>query len=272
MTVEATVRPVFGPAAVGVEILAVAGRRLRHLMRAPTRVMGVALGPLVSIVMLGYLFQNSITLPSGGSYTEYLFAGAAIQVGLAGVGPTAIAVATDLRSGLIARFRTLPIARSAVLLGHTLADLVVGIVSLAIVTGVGLLIGWRPHAGALAILGGFAVIAAFIFVMLWVGVLFAMLMRNVESISAVSPFVVIVLPFLSNAFLVPQNMPALIRPVAEWNPVSAVTTVCRRLWGNTAVDASLSTAHANLVIVVSFTVIFIGCLAVSLRRFRTAGA
>jgi ABC transporter DrrB family efflux protein len=268
----ATVRPVSGPGAVAVEILAVTGRRLRHLMRAPTRVMGVALGPLVSMVMLGYLFQRSITLPSGGDYAEYLFAGAAVQVGLAGVGPTAIAVAVDLRSGLIARFRTLPMARSAVLLGHTLADLVVGIVSLGIVTGVGLLLGWRTHSGLLPTLAGFGLIAVFVFVMLWVGVLFAMLMSGVESISATTPFVVIVLPFLSNAFLAPANMPAVIRPIAEWNPVSAVTTLCRRLWGNDATGSGVAADHAGLVLAVSLSVILLASSTISLRRFRTAGA
>jgi ABC-2 type transport system permease protein len=258
--------------AYAVEVIAVAGRWLRHLLRAPARVMGVTLGPLVSLVMLGYLFRDSIHLPVGGGYADYLFPGAAMQVGLAGVGPTAVAVAVDLRSGLIARLRSLPIARSAVLLGHTLADLLVGLLSLAVVSCVGLLVGWRPHAGAGGVLAGFAVLAVFTFVMLWVGVLLAMLLGSVESISAVAPFVVLVLPFLSNAFLAPATMPAAIRPIAQWNPVSAVTTVCRRLWGNDGIPDGSPTTHAGLVIVVSLTLVFAGCLAISLRRFRTAGA
>jgi ABC-type multidrug transport system permease subunit len=102
-------------------------------------------------------------------------------------------------------------------------------------------------------------------------VLLAMLLGSVESISAVSPFVVLVLPFLSNAFLAPATMPAAIRPIAEWNPVSAVTTVCRQLWGNDAIPDGSLTAHAWLVTVVSLTLVGTGCVAISLRRFRTAG-
>ncbi|MFE4966414.1 ABC transporter permease [Streptomyces sp. NPDC056660] len=260
-------------AALVTEISAVTGRRLRHLRRAPARVLGVALSPLVSMVMLGYLFRDSITLPGGGTYGEYVFAGGAVQVALACVGPTAISVALDLHGGMTDRFRSLPISRSAVLFGHTLADLLVGLLGLAVVTGAGLLLGWRPHTGPWSVLAGFALIGAFIYVMLWLGVLFALTLRNVETISVITPFVVIVLPFLSNAFLASQNIPSLIRPVAEWNPVSAVIACCRRLWGNPASSGGTFPAdHPWVVVAVSLGLLLALCSLVSLRRYRTAGA
>ncbi|MER7702086.1 ABC transporter permease [Kitasatospora sp. NPDC097605] len=262
-----------GLRAVLAEVGAVAGRRLRHLGRAPGRVIGVALSPLVSMVMLGYLFRDAVTLPGGGDYAEYVFAGGAVQVGLAVVGPTAVSVAVDLRSGLVDRFRSLPISRSAVLFGHTLADLLVGVLGLAVVTAAGLLLGWRPRAGILSALGGFGLIVVFAYVMLWVGVLLATTLRAVETISVVTPFIVVVLPFLSNAFLAPQDMPAAIRPVAEWNPVSAVIAACREAWGNPAPAAGgFPAEHPAVVLAVSLGVLFTICSAVSLHRYRTAGS
>ncbi|MFE1554084.1 ABC transporter permease [Streptomyces sp. NPDC058734] len=259
-------------AALFTEVTAVTGRRLRHLRRAPARVLGVALSPLVSMIMLGYLFRDSIDLPAGGAYGEYVFAGGAVQVALACVGPTAVSVALDLQGGMTDRFRSLPISRHAVLVGHTFADLLVGLLGLAIVTGCGLLLGWRPHTGPAAVVGGFALIAVFVYVMLWLGVLFALTLRNVETISVITPFVVIVLPFLSNAFLAPQNIPSLIRPVAEWNPVSAVIACCRRLWGNPAATAggSFPADHPWVVVWVSLGLLFAFCSLVSFRRYRTA--
>jgi len=252
------------------EILAIAGRRLRHLRRAPGRFLGVTLNPMVSMLVLGYLFQRSISIPGGGDYQEFLFAGVAVQVGLAGVGPTAIAVASDLKGGLIDRFRSLPISRTSVLFGHTLADLLVGLAGLVVVTLFGTLIGWQPHTGILSTIGGFVVVAAFIYVMVWVGVLLGMASKSLETIDSISSLVVVVLPFLSSAFLSPRYLPEWLRPVAEWNPISAVTTACRQLWGNPgATGDGFPSTNAALVVTVSLGVLFVAAALQSLRRYRT---
>ncbi|MEU4985641.1 ABC transporter permease [Streptomyces sp. NPDC021969] len=253
----------------GTEVLAVLGRRLRRLRRGPGRAIGVVLNPLVSMVLLGYLFRDAITLPAGGSYVEYVFAGGAVQVGLACVGPTAVSMAMDLQGGIVDRFRSLPISRSAVPLGHTAADFLVALAALAVTTGAGLLLGWRSHTGPLPTLAGFALVAVFTYVMLWLGVLLAMTLRSIETISVVAPFIVVVLPFLSSAFLSPQTMPGAIRPIAEWNPVSAVIAACRDLWGNPATTSpGFVGEHPLIVVAVTLGVLFAACLALSLRRFR----
>jgi ABC transporter DrrB family efflux protein len=260
-----------GPAATVTEILAVAGRRLRHLRRAPGRFIGITMNPLVSMIVLGYLFQRSISIPGGGSYQEFLFAGAAIQVGLAGVGPTAIAVASDLKGGLIDRFRSLPISRCSVLFGHTFADFLVSMLGLGVITVFGLLVGWRSHAGIVGTLGGFAVIAVFIYVMLWLGVLLGMASKSLETIDSISSLVVVVLPFVSSAFLSTANLPGWLRPVAEWNPISAVATACRQLWGNPgATGGSFPTENAAVVVVVTLGLLLVLTSMQSLRRYRTA--
>lgn len=256
-----------------VEVLAIVGRRLRHLRRAPGRFIGISLNPLVSMLVLGYLFQKSIVIPGGGSYQEYLFAGAAIQVGLAGVGPTAIAVAADLRGGMIDRFRSLPISRSAVLTGHSIADLLISLAGLVVVTGVGLLLGWRAHHGFLPALAGFGVLAAFLYAMIWLGVLLGMSMRSLESIDSVSTLVVVVFPFLSNAFLSAENLPGWLRPIAEWNPVSAVATACRNLWGNpSTTSGGFPAEHPSIVVVVTLGLLFAVTTLISLRSYRTRTA
>lgn len=261
------------PYALLVEAFAVAGRRLRQLRRAPARLLGVTLSPLVSLVVFGYLFENSIVIAGGGNYQEYLFAGAAVQVGLAGIDPTGIAVAVDRQSGLMDRLRSMPIFRSAVLIGHTLADLVVGLMSLGIVTLVGLFLGWRPQTGVMATVAGFALVAVFIYVMLWVGVLFGMTMKNPESISSIAQFMVILLPFLSNAFLSARSVPELMRPVVEWNPLSVVMTSCRHLWGNVPEGSvEFSSGYSAIAVIVTLAVLLVVVSSISLRRFRTVSA
>lgn len=269
----ATVAPAAAAGRWLAEVGALTGRRLRHLRRAPARVLGVALSPLVSLFLLGYLFRGALTIPSGGSYAEYLFAGAAVQVALAGLGPTAIAVAVDLRSGAIDRFRSLPIGRATVLVGHVAADLLIGLLALAVVAGVGLALGWRSHTGPVPTLAGFGLVAAFIVVMLWVGVLFAVCMRTIESISAVTPFLVIVLPFLSNAFVDPRSVPGPLRALVSWNPLSALVTACRQLWGNpAATDTGWAGQHPVPVLAGTLAVLLVVSVAVSLRRFGNRGA
>ncbi|GAA3283536.1 ABC transporter permease [Dactylosporangium vinaceum] len=261
------------PIAFAVEVAAVVGRRLRHLYRTPARFIGVTLNPLVSMIVLGYLFKQSIVIPGGGSYQEYLFAGVAIQVGLAGVGPTAVAVATDMSRGLVDRLRSLPISRSAFLVGHTIADLLIGLLGLAVVTGFGVLIGWRTHASLLAVVAGFAVLAVFIYVMLWVGVLLGMSMKDAESVDSIAPLIVVVLPFLSSAFLAADNLPRWLAPVAAWNPLSTVTHVLRTLWGNpTSASSRWVTDHAGAVSLVSLGLLFAVACWVSVRRYRSTEA
>ncbi|MFE0171832.1 ABC transporter permease [Streptomyces sp. NPDC059002] len=255
-----------------VETLAVAGRRLRHLRRSPGRFLGITLNPLLTMLVLGFLLEKSLSVPGGGSYQEYIFAGAAVQGGLAGVGPTAIAVASDLKGGIIDRFRSLPLTRSSVLLGHTFADFLVGLAGLVVVTGFGLLLGWRPHTDTGGFLLGFALLAAFSYVMLWVGVLFGLASRSLETISAVTPLVVTVLPFLSSAFLVPRNLPAGLRTVAEWNPVSAVAQACRELWGNPVAHGSgFPAQHPLPVVALTLGAALLAAATLALRRYGTAG-
>jgi ABC-2 type transport system permease protein len=267
-TATEAVRSVTPTAWAVTEIRTIARRRLVRLRRAPGRLVGVIMNPIIVLVAFGYLLGGSMVLPGGSSYSEYIFAGGLMQVGLAGISPTAIAIAMDLRSGLIDRLRSLPISRSAVLVGNTLGDLAMGVLGMVVVAGAGYLLGWRTHSGLLSTLAGFAAVIVFIYAMVWVGVLLGLLWRNLETIESVSGLIAVAFSFLSAGFIAPERMPALIRPVAEWNPVSAVVTVCRELWGNPQSERGYPVASSWLVVVVSLAAVLLVTSVLSVRRYR----
>lgn len=253
------------------ETAALVGRRFSHVRAAPGRLVGLVMNPLVIMIAVGYLFTDAIVLPAGTeSYLDFLMAGVAIQVGLASIGPTAISVSSDVQRGLMDRFRSLPMSRSAVLLAHSLADLAIGAVALLAVLGTGLAIGWRPDAGIGGVLAGAGLVLAFVYVMVWVGIAIGLAMKQAESIDSVGALVLVVCSFLSSAILSPSAFPAWVRPVAEWNPVSAVATLCRELWG-VPVEAtgSFPSEHPWVVVALTFGVLLVGSAALSLRRYAS---
>ncbi|MFF4398369.1 ABC transporter permease [Streptomyces sp. NPDC001480] len=255
------------------DVLALAGRHLTHLRRSPGRLVLVTMNPLVMLIAVGYLFRASMHVPGGVAYEDFIMAGIAIQVGLTSVGPTAIGVAVDLQHGLVDRFRSLPIAPASVLLGRTLSDLCVGAVSLTAVSLVGLAVGWRPHDGVLRTAAGFAVLLAFVYTMLWVGVLLGTTQKNVESIDGTGALVLVVFSFLSNAYVSVSGLPGWLRPVAEWNPVTSVITTCRRLWGNDPAGAAgggFPAHHPGLVTAITLTTMLLLSVLGSVRGFNRA--
>ncbi|MET7704205.1 ABC transporter permease [Streptomyces sp. NPDC005485] len=255
------------------DTLALAGRHLTHLRRSPGRLVLVTMNPLVMLIAIGYLFRNSMNVPGGVAYEDFIMAGIAIQVGLTSVGPTAIGVALDLQHGLVDRFRSLPIAPSSVLIGRTLSDLFVGVVSLTAVSLVGLGVGWRPHEGLLRTAAGFGVLLAFIYTMLWVGILLGTTQKNVEAIDGTGALVLVVFSFLSNAYVGVGGLPGWLRPVAEWNPVTSVITTCRRLWGNDPAGAAgggFPSHHPGLVTAITLSALLVIAVAGSVRGFRRA--
>jgi ABC-2 type transport system permease protein len=255
------------------DTLALAGRHLTHLRRSPGRLVLVTMNPLVMLIAIGYLFRESMKIPGGVAYEDFIMAGIAIQVGLTSVGPTAIGVALDLRHGLVDRFRSLPIAPSSVLIGRTLSDLFVGAVSLTAVSLVGLGVGWRPHEGLLRTAAGFGVLLAFIYTMLWVGILLGTTQKNIEAIDGTGALVLVVFSFLSNAYVGVGGLPGWLRPVAEWNPVTSVITTCRRLWGNDPAGAAgggFPAHHPGLVTAITLSALLVIAVFGSVRGFRRA--
>ncbi len=254
----------------GTQWAALTGRRLRHVLSAPGRLVGVVMNPLVMLIAVGYLFKDAIKLPPGSTdYLGFLMPGVLLQVGLAGVGPTAITVSADVRSGLMDRFRSMPLSRSAVLGAHLLADTLVGLGALAVVALTGTLLGWRLHAGAGALLAGTGLLVLFVMAMVSLGMLLGLSMRRAESIDSVGALVLVVCTFLSSLILDPARLPAWIRPVSQWNPVSLVVDQCRRWWG-VPVSPHYSAELPAVLLVGGLLTLVLLQMLVAVRGFRPA--
>jgi ABC transporter DrrB family efflux protein len=212
--------------------LVITWRNLKRVPRIPELAIFAILQSIIFVLLFSFVFGGAIQLPDGGSYREFLLPGIFAQtVAFASV-TTAIGMCDDLNKGIIDRFRSLPMARSAVLSGRTLSDVVYNAGILVVLMLSGLAVGWRVHSSIAEFLAGVGLLLLFTYVMSWVGVFMGLSVPTVEVANQVGFTVVFPLTFLSNVFVPPQTLPNWLRPVAEWNPVSALTAAIRQLWGN----------------------------------------
>jgi ABC-2 type transport system permease protein len=207
-------------------------RNLRRVPRIPELWIYAILQSIMFVLLFAYVFGGAIPLPGGGSYTEYLMPGIFAQTIAFAAATTAITMTYDLSKGIIDRFRSLPMARSAVLSGRTIADVVYNGGILGVLMLSGLVVGWRVHTGIPEFLAGVALLLLFAFAMAWIGVWLGLSVSTPEATQQLSFTVLFPLTFLSNVFVPTQTLPDWLRPIAEWNPVSALTAATRQLWGN----------------------------------------
>jgi ABC-2 type transport system permease protein len=178
-------------------------------------------------------------VPGGGSYREYLMPGLFAMTSVIGLLPSALMVSKDVAEGVVDRFRSMPMARSAVPFGRTLADLLTGSIGLAIMVTIGLLAGWRAHEGIASAAAAFGLVTLLRYSLSWGGVFMGLSMRP-ETVDSVVPLVFPV-TMISNSFVPTAGMPGWLRATADWNPVSALVAACRQLFGNPGAAA----AHAS---------------------------
>jgi ABC transporter DrrB family efflux protein len=207
-------------------------RSIARIRREPETLGDVTFMPVIFILMFAYVFGGAIVLPGRGSYHEYLIGGM-LGMGLAQTAPgVAVALVTDMSTGLIDRFRSLPMSRWAVLTARSIAELLTQIIGAAVVVGVGLAIGWRVHTGAADVAEAFALSLLFGYAFTWAGVCLGMALRSPEAAQQTGFIIFLPLTFVSSAFVPTQGMPGWLQPVAEWNPMSALAAACRHLFGN----------------------------------------
>jgi ABC-2 type transport system permease protein len=211
--------------------LVLARRNLAHVRQVPEKLIDVTLQPLVFILLFAYVFGGVIKVPDGG-YREYLGAGVLVQTLAFGLMAPAMAIATDLTEGIVDRFRTLPMARSAYLFGHLLAELAAATIALVVMVASGLVVGWRIHADMPHALAGFGVLFLFATAMLWIGTLLGLLVRSPDAVTGLAFITIFPLTFLANAFVPAAGLPDGLQTLAEWNPISAVIAAVRTLFGN----------------------------------------
>jgi len=249
-------------------------RSIARIRREPETLSEVTIQPVMFVLMFAYVFGGAIAIPGGGNYHEYLIGGM-LGMSLAQTAPgTAVAVVSDMSTGLIDRFRSLPMSRAAVLTARTIADLLTQVIGAAVVAGVGLAIGWRVHTGPADVVEAFALALLFGYAFTWAGVCLGMVLRSPEAAQQSGFVIFLPLTFISSAFVPTQGMPGWLQPVAEWNPMSSLAAACRQLFGNPN-PASLVNAwpaqHAELAVICWS----VGMLAVfaplAVRLYRNKG-
>jgi len=245
------------------DIAGVAKRNLLRIMRTPQLILIGALQPALLLVLFRYVLGGAIRVP-GGSYVDYVVPAIFIEAVLIGGMTTSIGLAQDLKSGIIDRFRSLPMARSAVLAGRTLADLTRSLLSLAIMVGLGVLVGFRFHADAGSIIAGMAVIIAFGYAFSWVYAAIGLATKDPETaqIAGILPF--FVLMFASNAIVPVATMPSWLQGFAKNQPLSVTVSAVRALLeGGPA-------AHWVWQSLTWSAGIFLVFFAIALRLYRTS--
>jgi ABC-2 type transport system permease protein/oleandomycin transport system permease protein len=204
-------------------------RNLRRIPRAPDLLVGFTLQPVMFVLLFNYVFAGAIKTP-GHSYTDFLIPGLIVQTMFFGGFVTAIGLSDDLKKGLIDRFRSLPMSRSAVLAGRTLADVATNLLQLAVIIGTALIIGFGFDASALEIVGGIALMLLFGYAFSWVFASFALVSSSAEAAQAIGFIVIFPLTFISSAFVPIETLPDGLRQFAEVNPFTVAVDAMRALW------------------------------------------
>jgi ABC transporter DrrB family efflux protein len=209
----------------------VAKRNVIKIKRVPEVLVFVLLSPIMFVLLFVYVFGQSIEIP-GGSYQEFLMAGIFAQTCLFGATFTGAGLADDMQKGIIDRFRSLPMTRSAVVVGRTGSDVIYNVLSIFIMSVTGLIVGWRIHSSALDAALGYLLLLLFAYAFSWVMAYVALLVPSVEVINNASFMVIFPLTFVANTFVPVENLPGPLQTFAEWNPVSTVTQAAREQFGN----------------------------------------
>ena len=263
-------RPAYALTDTGVMI----ARSLRRSVRDPEAFITALALPVTLMLLFVYVFGGAFNagVKAGGGYVNYVVPGLIVLCAGFGAGTTAVAVATDMSTGIVDRFRSMPIAASTVLAGQVVASVARNLLATALVIGAGLAVGWRPTGGPLAWLAAIGLIVLFIAALSWLAACFGLLVGSPEAANGAT-FILMFIPYLSTAFVPADTMTRVLRPVAANQPFTPLIEAMRGLWmGHTSTGASAG--HEALLAVGYFGAILVlaAALAGWLFRHRTAAA
>jgi ABC-type polysaccharide/polyol phosphate export permease len=210
----------------------VAKRNLIKIKRVPDILIWTTMSPIMFVLLFGYVFGSSIHLP-GVNYREFLIGGIFAQTVVFGAGFTGSGLAEDMTKGIIDRFRSLPMARSAVLIGRTGSDVLYNSISIAVMSITGLLVGWRIRTGVIQAIGGFLLLLLFSYAVSWIMAYVGLKVASVQVFQNASFMVIFPATFVANTFVRSDFLPGPLRTFADWNPVSSVAQAAREAFGNT---------------------------------------
>ena len=214
----------------------VARRNLIKIKRVPELLVFTTLQPIMFIVLFAYVFGSAIDTGQV-DYREFLIAGIFAQTVVFGATLTGAGLADDMQKGIIDRFRSLPMSRSAVLLGRTTSDVLNNVLVVTVMSLTGLAVGWRIRTSFLEAVGGFLLLLLFAYAISWIFAWIGLLVPTPEVVQSASFIVIFPLTFIANTFVPAEGLPGPLRAIAEWNPVSSVTQAARELFGNVAPGA-----------------------------------
>lgn len=257
--------------------IVVAKRNLIKVKRVPDLLVFTTLSPIMFVLLFAYVFGGAIGAVAGGdAYREFLIAGIFAQTVVFGATITGSALATDIKEGLIDRFRTLPMSQGAVLFGRTASDVVTNILVLIVMSITGLIVGWRIDTSVGEALLGYFLLLLFAFAISWIMAWIGMLVPSPEVVNNASFVVIFPLTFIANTFVPLATLPEPLRTIAAWNPVSTVTQSARELFGNLnpldpgGGETSWALQHAELYTLIWVAIILIVFVPLANWQFRRA--
>ncbi|WP_333762698.1 ABC transporter permease [Streptomyces sp. IBSBF 2390] len=261
--------------------LIVAKRNLIRMSRIPEMIIFGLIQPIMFVVLFTYVFGGSMkigTSTSANDYTNFLMAGIFAQTVTFATASSGAGIADDMHKGLIDRFRSLPMARGAVLTGRTLADLVQTALTLLVLAVVALLVGWRVgsngETNAGKVLGAFGLLLLLGYAFTWIGALIGLSVRTPEAATSGGLIWLFPVTFISNAFVDTSNMTPWLRHIAEWNPFSATVQACRVLFANPGQSTSGAwpMQHPVWASLLYSILIILAFRTLAVRKYRSATA
>ncbi|MEA2507183.1 MAG: type transport system permease protein [Actinomycetota bacterium] len=210
----------------------VAKRNLIKIKRVPDILIFTTMSPIMFVLLFGFVFGSSIHVP-GVNYREYLIAGVFAQTVIFGAGFTGSGLAEDMTKGIIDRFRSLPMARSAVLIGRTGSDVLYNSISILVMSLTGLIVGWRIRTSPQQAITGFLILLLFSYAISWVMAYVGLKVSSVQVFQNASFMFIFPVTFIANTFVRSDLLPGPLRVFADWNPVSSVAQAVREAFGNT---------------------------------------
>src|SRR4051794_26075524 len=255
--------------------LTITRRNLIKVKRVPDLIVFATLSPIMFVLLFRFVFGGAINVPGDISYAEFLLPGIFAQTVVFGSTITGASLADDLQKGLIDRFRSLPMAHSAVLVGRTVADLGLNAVSITVMALTGLAVGWRIHTSVGEAALGFLVLLSFAYAISWLMAMVGLLVRTPEVVNNASFIVIFPITFVANTFVPLETLPPVLQTFAEWNPVSTVVQAMRELFGNTIgppPSDAWSMQHATLYTLLWAVVFLAIFVPLSVRQYRRAAS
>jgi ABC transporter DrrB family efflux protein len=250
--------------------LVVTKRNLIKTKRLPEVLVWTTMSPILFVLLFSFVFGGSIDIP-GTSYKEFLIAGIFAQTVVFGATFTGAGLAEDMQKGIIDRFRSLPMSRTAVLVGRTTSDVVYNVLSLIIMGLTGLLVGWRIRNGVLDALLAFLLLLLFAYAVSWIMAWVGLLVPSPDVVNNASFVVIFPLTFVSNAFVPAESFDGALQQFVLYNPVSTLTQASRELFGNTGGQAApdaWSMQHPVVYTLLWVVLILVVFVPVSVRQFR----